>query len=76
MYSPGNSDTHHPSTQPSHCSQTRDQYEENLEMDDIFYCISTREFVFLLAIAAINMLSLVVMCYITRRQCVRDGFLT
>ena len=45
-------------------------------MDDIIYCISTREFVFLLAIAAINMLSLVVMCYITRRQCVRDGFLT
>ena len=76
MYSPGNSDTHHPSTRHSHHSQTRDQYEENLEMDNIFYCISTMEFVFLLAIATINMLSLVVMCYITRGQCVRDGFLT
>ena len=76
MYSLGNLDIHHPSTRPSHRSQTRDQYEENyLEMEDIIYCISTKEFIFFLAIAALNMLSLLVMCYVTRRQCVRGGFL-
>ena len=71
----GISDTHHPSTRRSHHSHTRDQYEENLEMEDIIYCISTKEFIFFWAIAALNMLSLLVMCYVTRRQCVRGGFL-
>ena len=45
-------------------------------MEDIIYCISTKEFIFFWAIAALNMLSLLVMCYVTRRQCVWDGFLT
>ena len=45
-------------------------------MDDIVYCISYMEFAFLLAIATVNMLTLVAMCFMTRRQCVRDGFLS
>ena len=72
----GISDTHHPNIRRSHHGRTKIQYEENLEMDNVFYCISYTEFAFLLAIATINMLTLVVMCYITRQQCVRDGFLS
>ena len=77
MCSPANSDTRHPAPDLAIIVKPRDQYVENLEMEDtIIYCISTREFIFLWAIAALNMLSLSVMCYVTRRQCVRDGFLT
>ena len=45
-------------------------------MDDVFYCISHTEFAFLFTIVTVNMLTLVVMCFMTRRQCVRDGFLS
>ena len=50
--------------------------KKKLEMDDVFYCISYTEFALLLATATVNMLTLVVMCFMTRRQCVRDGFLS
>ena len=55
-------------------SQIKGQYEENYsEMEDIVYCISTKEFMFFWAVVALNLLSVLVMCYVTRRQCVGEG---
>ena len=45
-------------------------------MDGIVYCISYSELAFILAIVAVNMLTLVAMCIMTKRQCVRDGFMS
>ena len=73
MYSPGNSDIRHPSSRPVYRSQIKGQYEENYsEMEDIVYCISTKEFIVFWVVAALNLLSVSVMCYVTRRQCIRD----
>ena len=72
----GISDTHHPNIRRSYHGRTKTQFKEKLELDDVFYCISYTEFAFLLATATVNMLTLVVMCFMTRRQYVRDGFLS
>ena len=72
----GISDTHHPNIRRSYHGQTKTQFEEKLEMDDIIYCISYSKLAFILAIVTVNMLTLVAMCFMTRRQCVRDGFLS
>ena len=69
-------DAYHPNIRHSCHGRTKTQFEEKLEMDDIVYCISYTEFAFILAIATVNMLTLVAMCIMTRRQCVRDGFLS
>ena len=69
-------DAYHPNIRPSCHGRTMTQFEEKLEMDDIVYCISYTEFAFILAIVTVNMLTLVAMCFMTRRQCVRDGFLS
>ena len=44
-------------------------------MDDTFYCLSYMEFAFLLATMTVNMLTLVIMCFLTKKQCAKDGFL-
>ena len=69
-------DAYHPNIQRSCHGRTKTQFEEKLKMDNVFYCIYYTEFAFLLAIATVNMLTLVAMCFMTRRQCVRDGFLS
>ena len=57
-------------------NQIKGQYEENCsEMEDVVYCISTKEFIVFWAMAALNLLSVSVMCYVTRRQCILDGCL-
>ena len=45
-------------------------------MDDTFYCISYMEFALLLATMTVNMLTLVIMCFLTRKQCAKDGFIS
>ena len=69
-------DAYHPNIRRSCHGRTKTEFEKKLEMDDIVYCISYSELAFILAIGAVNMLTLVAMCFMTRRQCVRDGFLS
>ena len=45
-------------------------------MDDTFYCLSYMEFAFLLATMAVNMLTLIFMCFLTKKQCAKDGLLS
>ena len=45
-------------------------------MDDTFYCLSYMEFALLLATMTVNTLTLVIMCFLTRKQCAKDGFLS
>ena len=67
------SDTYHPNIRRSYYGQTKTHFEEKLAMDKIAYCLSYSELAFILAIAAINMLTLLAMCIMTRRQCIKDG---
>ena len=71
----GISDIHHPTILRSYYGQTRPQFEGRLEMDDTFYCLSYMEFAFLLATMTVNTLTLVIMCFLTKKQCAKDGFL-
>ena len=57
-------------------AKTRPNSRKNWRWTHIVYCISYTEFAFILAIVTVNMLTLVAMCFMTRRQCVRDGFLS
>ena len=66
-------DAYHPNIRRNCHGQTKTHFEEKLAMDEIAYCISYFELVFILAIAAVNMLTLLAMCIMTRRQCVKDG---
>ena len=68
-------DIHHPIILRSYHGRTRTQFEERLEMDDTFYCISYMEFALLLATMTVNTLTLVIMCFLTKKQCAKDGFL-
>ena len=45
-------------------------------MDDTAYCLSYSELGFILAAAAMNLLVLLALCIMTRRNCVKDGCLT
>ena len=45
-------------------------FEEKLAMDKIVCCLSYSE---LALILAINMLTLLAVCIMTRRQCIKDG---
>ena len=62
---------------PQHLTQlpwpNQDPFEEKLAMDDIAYCLSYSELALILATAAINMLTLLAVCIMTRRQCIKDG---
>ena len=69
----GISDTYHPNIRRNCHGQTKTHFEEKLAMDEIAYCLSYFELAFILAIAAINMLTLLAMCIMTRRQCIKDG---
>ena len=69
----GISDAYHLNIRRSCNGQTKTQFEEKLEMDKVVYCLLYFELAFILAIAAVNMLTLVAMCIMTRRQCVKDG---
>ena len=44
-------------------------------MKDVIYCLSTRDFVIFWILAIMNCISVTIMCYVTRRQCKKDGFL-
>ena len=69
----GISDTYHTNIRHNRHGQTKTHFEEKLAMDEIAYCLSYFELAFILAIAAINMLTLLAMCIMTRRQCIKDG---
>ena len=71
----GISDNHHPTILRSYPGWARTQLEGRLEMDDTFYCLSYMEFAFLLATMTVNTLTLVIMCFLTKKQCAKDGFL-
>ena len=71
----GISDIHHPTILHSYHGRTSAQFEGRLEMDDTFYCLSYMEFAFLLATMTVNTLTLVIMCFLTKKQCTKDGFL-
>ena len=45
------------------------------EMKDVIYCLSTRDFIIFWILAVMNLISVTIMCYITRRQCKKDGCL-
>ena len=64
----GISDIHHPTILRSYHGRTRTQFEGRLEMDDSFYCLSYMEFAFLLATMTVNTLTLVIMCFLTKKQ--------
>ena len=66
-------DAYHPNIRRNCHGQTKTHFEENLAMDKIAYCLSYSELVLILAIAAINMLTLLAVCIMTRRQCIKDG---
>ena len=69
-------DTYHPNIRRNCHGQTKTHFEEKLAMDEIAYCLSYFELAFILAIAAINMLTLLAMCIMTRRQCIKDGYMS
>ena len=69
----GISDAYHPNIRRNCHGQTKTHFEENLAMDKIAYCLSYSELALILAIAAINMLTLLAICIINRRQCIKDG---
>ena len=69
----GISDANHPNIQPNCHGQIKTHFEEKSAMDEVTYCISYFELAIILAIAAVNMLTLLAMCIMTRRQCVKDG---
>ena len=46
-----------------------------LEMRDINYCLSTRDIIIFWILAVLNCLTVIIMCYTTRKQCKRDGCL-
>ena len=71
----GISDAYHPNIRRSYHGQTKTHFEEKLAMDKVAYCISYFELAFILAIAAVNMLTLLAMCIMTRRECVKDGYM-
>ena len=71
----GISDIHHPTILRSYYGRTSNQFEERLEMKDTFYCLSYMEFAFLLATMTVNMLTLVIMCFLTKKQCAMDEFI-
>ena len=66
-------DAYHPNIQRNCHGQTKTHFEEKLAMDKIAYCLSYSELALILAIAAINMLTLLAICIMTRRQCIKDG---
>ena len=72
----GISDIHHPTILCSYYGWTRTQFGGRLGMDDTFYCLSYREFAFLLATMTVNTLTLVIICFLTKKQCAKDGFLS
>ena len=72
----GISDNHHPTILRSYHGRARTQLEGRLEMDDTFYYLSYMEFVLLLATMTVNTLTLVIMCFLTKKQCAKDGFLS
>ena len=66
-------DAYHPNIRRNCHGQTKTHFEEKLAMDKIAYCLSYSELALILAIAAINMLTLLAVCIMTRRQCIKDG---
>ena len=66
-------DAYHPNIRRNCHGQTKTHFEEKLAMDKITYCLSYSELALILAIAAINMLTLLAVCIMTRRQCIKDG---
>ena len=66
-------DAYHPNIRRNCHGQTKTHFKEKLAMDKIAYCLSYSELALILAIAAINMLTLLAVCIMTRRQCIKDG---
>ena len=64
-------------TRPQHSEHlpwpNQDPFEEKSAMDDIAYCLSYSELAIILATAAMNMLTFLALCIMTRKQCIKDG---
>ena len=44
-------------------------------MRDVIFCLSEREFIIFWILAVMNCITVTIMCYVTRRECKKDGFL-